>query len=307
MLEIRHYSLWTFDHKLDVGCSFLQQFFVCAAESGTTQLRLEVQCEVCIGVILRRVGRRVEHPNIMHMRLSPASQILGMMNPQVADHQEYLVSFTVLYWKWRVSDGWLRACCPFEKFKADQTLVAHGRDHRQAKSVTRGHQHRRITRCGIKSYQVTILRHRCLIDPVEDAVLQLDLACYQGLDHLQPKMHVTGICLQGLTGGTLLPALALQVFSHRVNRLVAAKLNLDQIVYSTSFVQNKRQAPCRGRLRGHKRAQLPFLQQCQDSARQVGAPCFAKHQADFALSCVAMSPTEDCGGVKFMTRAISRK
>ncbi len=59
-----------------------------------------------------------------------------------------------------------------------------------------------------------------------------------------------------------------------------------------------RQAPCRGRLHAQDRAQHPFLCQRQGTVRQAGATGLPGNQTRFTLSCVALRPVEDGGGVQ---------
>ena len=292
MLEIGLHPLRAVDQKLHEGCSLLQQCSWCSAAIGAAQLRLEVPVEVFIRVALWRVGRQVEHLDLVLMRLHPGDHFFGMVCSEVVEYQEDFVAFAALYESLHEAEGRLGSRCAFEELEPHQSLAADGRDHRQAKALTGGRRHRRVSRWGITPHPVTVLCHRRLIGLVDDAAFLLGFLLGflrdQGIDLLHPALHVPGLLLQSLTGGALRRvAPDLEVLTHRADRHIDAKLHLDQVVDGPSVPQSKRQGSCRGRLRGQDRAQHPFLGQRQGTARQVGTTGFARNQTNIAFSGIA--------------------
>lgn len=299
MLEIGLDPLGAVGQKLHEGCCLLQQPIARAAALGVAQMSLEVPVEVFIGVALRRVGREVEHLNLVRMGLHPGAYVLGMVRAQVVEYQEHLAPFAVLHEPLHETEGRLGGRCPFEELKAHQALAADGRNHRQTKALARGCEHRRMSRRGVTPHPVTILRHRCLIGPVDDGVLLLSLLRNQGVDLLHPALYVPGLLLQRPAGGTLRRvAPALQVLAHRADRHLDVEISLDETAHRAAVPQGKRQAPCRGRLACQDRAKHPFLRQRQGAPRQVGATGLPGHQARFPLSRVTLRPAKDSGGVQ---------
>ena len=71
------------------------------------------------------------------MCLRPCSHLLGIIRPEVANHQEHLVPFAVLHESLHEADGRLDSRCAFEKIEPRQSLAADGRDHRLAKELAR--------------------------------------------------------------------------------------------------------------------------------------------------------------------------
>lgn len=281
------------------GCGLLQQSVACPAAIGAAQLRLEVPVEVLVRVALRCVGRQVEHLDLVLMGLYPSGYVLGMVSSEVVEYQEHLLPLAVLYESLHEAEGRLGRGGTFKELEPHQALAADGRDHRQAEALAGGRQHRRMSRRDITSHPVTVLRYHRLVGPVDDAVFLFGLARNQGVDLLHPALHVPGFVLQRLAGRTLRRvAPALQVFAYRADRHVDAKLHLDEVVHGTSVPQGKRQASCRGRLRGQDRAQHPFLRQRQGATRQVGASPFPGNQTCIALSRVALRPAEHGRGVQ---------
>lgn len=196
MLEIGLDPLWAIDQELHEGSGLLQQRLARATAVGTAQIRLEVPVEVFIGIALRRVGRQVEHLNLVRMGLHPGAHVLGMVRAQVVEHQEHLVPLAVLHEPLHETEGRLGGRCPFEELKAHQAFAADGRNHRQAKALARGRQHRRMSRWGVTPHPVTVLHDRRLIGPVDGAVRLLGLLRNQGVDLPHPALHVPGLLLQ---------------------------------------------------------------------------------------------------------------
>lgn len=97
MIEIGLHPFRAADQELHEGCSLHQQSVACAAVVSATQLRLEVPVEVLVRVALQRVGRQVEHFNLVLMPLYPSVDLLGMVGPEVVENEEYLVSLSVLH------------------------------------------------------------------------------------------------------------------------------------------------------------------------------------------------------------------
>ena len=299
MIEIGLHPLRAADEKLHEGGGLLQQSAWCSAAIGAAQLRLEVPVEILVRVALRCVGWQVEHLDFVLMCLYPRGDLLRMVCPEVVENEEDLVAFAVLHESLHEAKGRLGSRCTFKEFESHQALAADGRDHRQTKTLAGGGQHRRMARRGIASDPVTVLRHRRLVGPVDDAIFLLGLTGDQRGDLLHPALHIPGLLLQGAAGGTLgRVAPAFQVFAYRADRHVDAKLHLDEAVHGPTIPQGKRQASCRGRLRGQDRAQHPFLRQRQGATRQVGASTFAGYQTIIALSRVALGPAEHGGGVQ---------
>jgi hypothetical protein len=272
MLEIGLHSLRAVDQELHEVCGLLQQSVEHPAAVGAAHLRLEVPVELFIRVALQRVGRQVEHLDLLLMFLRTGSHLLGIVRTEIVKHQEHFVPFAVLHEPLHEADCCLGSRSACEELKPHQGLAADGRDHRQSKVLARSCQHRRISRRGITSDPMPLLRHRLLVGPVDDAVILLGFQRNQGVDHLHPALHVPGLLLQRLASGTLrYVAPALQVFAHRAAGQVNAKLCLDEIAHGATIPQGKQQAPCRWRLRGQDRSQHPFQRQRQGAARQVGA------------------------------------
>jgi hypothetical protein len=243
--------------------------------------------------------RQVEHLDLVLMSLYPGGHFFGMVCPEIVENEEDFVTFAVVYESLHEAKGRPGSRCAFEELEPHQTLAADGRDHRQAKALAGGCQHRRVSCRGIASYPVTVLRHRRPVSPVDGAVFLLGLLRDQVIDLLHPALHVPGLLFQGLAGGALRRvAPAQQVFAHRADRHVDAKLHLDEVAHGPSVPQGKRQTPCRGRLRGHHRAKHPFLRQRQATSRQVGTPRFLGNQTCLAFSGVALRPAKHGGNVQ---------
>lgn len=260
MIEIGFHALWAADEELHEGCGLVKKTVACTASISAAQVRLEVPVEVFVRVALRRVGRQVEHLDLVLMRLHPGGHLLGMVRPEIVENEEDLVPLAAPYEPLHEAKGRLCRRGTIQEFESHQALAADGRDHGQTKALAGGCQHRRVSRRGIASYPVTILCHRRLVGPVDGAVFLLGLLCDQRVNLLHPVLHVQGLLLQGLTGGALRGvAPALQILAHRADRHVDAKLDLDQVMHGPSVPQGKRQSSCRGRLRGQDRAQHPFL------------------------------------------------
>ena len=97
MIEIGLHALGAVEEELHEGGAFFQQSMARAAAVRAAQVRLEVPVEVFVGVALRRVGRQVEHLNLVPMRLYPCGDLLGMVCPQVVQNEEHLVPFADLH------------------------------------------------------------------------------------------------------------------------------------------------------------------------------------------------------------------
>ncbi len=123
MLEIGFHPLRAVDQELHEGGRLLQQPSWCSAAIGAAQLRLEVPVEVFIRVALRRVGRQVEHLDLVLMRLHPGGYVLRMMRPEVVEYQEHLVSFVVLHEPLHEANGRLGGRRAFEELEPHQALL----------------------------------------------------------------------------------------------------------------------------------------------------------------------------------------
>ncbi len=127
MLEIGLHSLRAVDQELHEGGGLLQQPVACPAALSAAQLRLEVPVEVLVRVALRRVGRQVEHLDLLLMLLHPGSDLLRMVRPQVVEYQEHLVPFVVLHEPLHEANGRLGGGRAFEELEPHQALAAAGR------------------------------------------------------------------------------------------------------------------------------------------------------------------------------------
>lgn len=202
MLEIGVHPFCAVDQELHEGCCLLQQSVAHPAAVGAVQLRLEVLVKALIRITLRRVGWQVEHCDLVRMRLPPRADCLGMMTPEVAEHQKHCLTSAVMREPSHETGDRLGSRCAFEKIEPHQAPVTDGRNHRQVKVLTRGCQHRRVSRRGITSRPMPILRHCRLVRPVDDVVLLPGLLRDEGIGFLHPSLHVLGLLPQRTVGGT---------------------------------------------------------------------------------------------------------
>ncbi len=123
MLEIGFHPLRAIDQELHEGRSLLQQCARCCAAISAAQLRLEVPVEVLVRVALWRVGRQIKHLDLVLMRLHPGGYVLGMVRPEVVEHQEDFVPFVVLHEPLHEAQGRLGGRGTFEELEPTKPLL----------------------------------------------------------------------------------------------------------------------------------------------------------------------------------------